>query len=93
MLDTISFEQRLYNELEKNNFKYHFGHVNYIDLRNHNGTKTLFQKDANYKYQNEFRIFIESDSQDPLKFKIGDISNITTLVDFDTFRKIKYKRP
>ena len=93
LLDTVKFEERLYNELQKRKFKYHFGHIDYIDLRSHNGKKTLFQKDTKYKFQNEFRIFIESNSQDPLKIVIGDISDITKLVDFDTFRKLKFKLP
>lgn len=93
MLDTDEFEKRLYSELERKGLKYHFGHINYIDLKNLSGRKTLFQKDKCYSYQNEFRIFIENNSQEPLSVKIGDISDISRLIDFKAFIKIRYKRP
>lgn len=93
LLDTEEFEKRLYSELEKRGLKYHFGHINYIDLKNLSGRKTLFQKDKSYSYQNEFRIFIENKSQEPLVVKIGDIGDISKLIDFKAFTKIRYKRP
>jgi len=92
-LNSEIFEERLYKELKKRDLKYHFGHVSYIDLKKHNGRKTLFQKDTKYSYQNEYRIFIENPIQDTLILKIGELSDISIIYEFDTFKQLYYKRP
>jgi hypothetical protein len=93
LLNAKKFEERLYSELKKRKMKFHFGFVHYVDLRNHTGKKSLFEKDLKYSYQNEFRIFIENEIQEPLILKIGDISDISSCCEFDTFKQLKYKRP
>lgn len=92
LLDPDKFEKKIFNELEKIKLKYHCGHLNYLDLKNYNGKKNLFQKDNKYSYQNEFRIFIENNIQEPLVLKIGDISDISMLIDFETLKEVRYKR-
>ena len=93
LLNSEMFEEKLYNELKNRNLEYHFGHVNYLDLKKHSGRKTLFQKDIKYSFQNEFRIFIENPTQDTLILKLGDLSDISVIYEFDVFKQLYYKRP
>ncbi|MBW3469036.1 hypothetical protein [Arthrospiribacter ruber] len=49
-----------------------------------------FSKREEFKYQNEFRFVINSSSKDPIKIKIGDISDIATMIPTETLLKIKF---
>lgn len=93
ILNSQIFEEKLFEELQARKLKYHFGNVEYIDLKKHSGKKTLFQKDLTYSYQNEFRIFMENDKLEPISLKLGDISDISRIYDFNTFQKLMYKHP
>ena len=91
-LNTDKFEEILFAELSLKKLNFHYGHVEYIDLKKHKGRKTLFQKDISYSYQNEFRIFIDNPTLEPLILKLGDLTEITTICDFSIFKNLKYKR-
>jgi len=69
--DTAEFLSRLHQGLESNNLKFEHTLVEYLDLLVHNGKKTVFQKDKAYEFQKEFRLFIHSNQEDIIKFKIG----------------------
>ncbi|MFD2034488.1 hypothetical protein ACFSKL_06780 [Belliella marina] len=49
-----------------------------------------FSKREEFKYQNEFRFVINSSSKEPIKIKIGDISDIATMIPTETLLKIKF---
>ena len=93
LLNTAEFEERVYDELDKRKMKFACGPVEYIDLKNFTGRKSLFQKDLKYSYQNEFRIVIDSNLQTPLLLDIGDISSISKIYEFNKFKRLLFKRP
>lgn len=49
-----------------------------------------FSKREEFKYQNEFRFIINSNSKDPIKIEIGDISDIATMIPTETLLKIEF---
>jgi hypothetical protein len=57
--------------------------IEYLDLKKHNGEKTLFQKDLDYSWQEEFRFYFENDKIDILKFSMGSIKDISEIYDLN----------
>lgn len=49
-----------------------------------------FSKREEFKYQNEFRFVINSSSKKPIIIKIGDISDIATMIPTETLLKIEF---
>jgi hypothetical protein len=85
------FQNRLEKAIKKMGLIFFKGFVEYIDLKELNGKKSVFQKDNSYSFQNEFRYFIQNTEQTPLKFCLGDISDISTMIKLEN--EIRYKKP
>jgi hypothetical protein len=85
--DNRQFFDRLVKgfENEKRNIK--TGFVKYYDKHLINGELDLFHKSNEFEYQKEFRIIVRNEGQDPIKFQIGslkEISQIFETKDLDT---------
>jgi len=89
--NTVEFLSRLHKGLEKNNLKYDYDLVQYLDLSRYNGKKSVFQKDKAYEYQKEFRLFIHRNKNDVIQFKIGDITDISILYPSSVVDTLKMK--
>lgn len=55
---------------DKNIVNYKMGPVSYSDIKKHNGEWDVFHKPLKFKYQNEVRIAIKINSNDPYRLKI-----------------------
>ena len=75
--DVPEFINRLHKHLDKQQYSWEHHMVEYIDFSDFYGKRTIFQKDKQYDYQNEFRVFIRNDKHDVIKVEIGDISDIS----------------
>lgn len=53
-------------------------------------TLTSFSKREEFKYQNEFRFVIISSSKEAIKIRIGNISDIATMIPTETLLKIEF---
>lgn len=91
------FLERLNEKLEeliKSGIMHEKGFIKYSDLRAHSGEVSLFQKDNRFAFQEEFRIYLKTDKyevNDPFKFYIGDISDISEIIDLYRVRSFYYK--
>lgn len=91
--DQNKFLKRVKKALDAFTFPYRQGLIKYLDLKTYSGDKTLFQKDLEYSYQEEFRIFLQTGSDSPFTLTIGSIEDISTLYDFEKVCTFHYKLP
>lgn len=62
---------------------WYYGFVKYFNEGNHVGEVNLFKKRSRFKYQKEFRLYLESKSDKPLFIKIGNIEDIASIIHAD----------
>jgi hypothetical protein len=87
------FLERLKQEAERQKIKLCLGKVEYLDLSKFGGQKSLFQKDIDYSWQEEFRIFVDRDANDLFTFSIGSIKDISMIVDLNKQKQFWMKIP
>lgn len=76
------FLDRVKIELDKLPYTYKYSSVKYYDEKECQGEElTFFHKRKKYSYQNEFRIYVESDSDSPLIINIGNMEDIAFLME------------
>jgi hypothetical protein len=88
------FMERLRHALDNLEFKTHMDLVEYTDLHKYSGTKTLFQKDNKYNWQEEFRIVFYTNKyemKDPYEFSIGNIEDISEIYELTKTNSFEYK--
>ena len=51
-------------------------YVEYVDSSNHSGALGFFRKLDTYRYQNEWRVVMHSNSKDALEIYLGSLSDI-----------------
>ncbi|MGE5107917.1 MAG: hypothetical protein ACM3H8_10255 [Sphingobacteriales bacterium] len=81
-------------EMGNEDIKTGYGFVNYIDLKNYSGKKNLFQKDKKFAWQEEFRIFFNTnkcENNDSLKISIGNMEDISEIIDLAKTKSLFYK--
>ncbi|HTD39505.1 MAG TPA: hypothetical protein VK671_02710 [Mucilaginibacter sp.] len=78
--DNVEFLNRIEKALQKMNLKFCHGFVTYYDRYAINGEVTFFQKPQEFAYQNEFRIYVKSNTTRPLVLKIGNLKNIAQII-------------
>jgi hypothetical protein len=54
--------------------------VEYYDENEYSGEVGRFRKSSLFSYQSEYRIALETGTQGPFRFEIGDLSDITSEV-------------
>jgi len=62
--------------------------VKYLDLSRYTGKKSVFQKDAHYSYQHEYRIFINYKKLEPIIVEVGNIDDISILCESNEIEKL-----
>ena len=77
------FEKRLKKALKKAKIKCCGKKIEYLNLKNYTGEKTLFQKDIEYSWQEEFRFYFERDSSEIFTFSMESIKDISEIYDLD----------
>lgn len=85
IFDTEKFIERVKMSLSLLKKEYQMGLVEYFDFKNFEGTfeKSFFQKDLDYAFQKEYRILISNESKDVLNINIGNIQDISVLIEGD----------
>lgn len=84
--DVQQFLSRIKSELDNLKLTYKYGMVKYRDTRyiyKDNDViefNTAFHKDTYFKYQNEFRLLINTEIEDYFDITIGSIADISTLL-------------
>lgn len=88
--DVAEFINRIETELTARNLRLTRNFVNYRDTRviwkNDKGIEfnDAFCKRECFKYQEEFRLLLETQVDDHFEFNIGDIKNITNIIEADS---------
>jgi hypothetical protein len=77
--DNPEFLKRIENGLKKMSLKFTHGFVDYYDTDKKNGEINLFEKPNEYKFQNEFRFYIQSGSIEAIKIDIGSLKDIAEM--------------
>ena len=86
---TKKFLDRIIKQIKINNLKFNLGYVSYYDKSIYSGNLDPFQKPDTFSYQYEFRVFIESSDDFPLKLEIGSIKDISQILDVSKLHSIK----
>ena len=71
------FLNQIREGIRKAGFKFKEGDVIYQDYSKYSGKLNLFHKSDKYKYQSEYRFVVYSNSTNPIKITIGDLSNFS----------------
>lgn len=90
----VEFFERLKKAGEKLKHRICGDLVEYLDLHKYSGERTLLQKDVTYSWQEEYRIIIYTDKHlqiDPFEFFIGNIEDISEIIDLTKTQKLEYK--
>lgn len=77
------FFRRIREAISKQKITAEAHQIEYLDLGRHTGDKTLFQKDQQYSWQQEFRIFFRTELAEDFQFTIGPIGDISEIYDWD----------
>ena len=82
---------RMVKTLDRINLECAHGLIEYYDENKNYDRLTLFHKPEAYKYQKEFRIVVNSKSQDPLEFDIGSLRDIAEICHIDQYAGFQFK--
>lgn len=97
ILNQPEFFNRVDNVLRKDKIEYARGCVEYLDLKNFTGLKSIFQKDNYFLWQSEYRIYMQTGKKELQTYNIGnieDISHLGKLTELTSFhiRKTRIER-
>ena len=87
------FEKRFKKALKKAKIKCCGKKIEYLNLKNYTGEKTLFQKDIEYSWQEEFRLYFERDSSEIFTFSMGSIKDISEIYDLNQQKEFLISLP
>lgn len=86
--DTVEFRNRVETALKGLLKDFRFQPVNYYDHTTYQGELNPFCKSNKYKDQNEVRLWISNEKEEPFEFFIGDISDISYKIPVSDLNKI-----
>lgn len=89
--DPGEFVKRVKKALTKQDYKFDFYPVTYLDYNTYEGELSPFTKSHIYACQSEVRFWIANDQNVDLKINIGDISDISAILSIDMFDKLEYE--
>lgn len=75
----LEFIQRVENECKAKNYTYQFSPVKYYDVREPQQGLTPFCKSDEYIAENEYRILIKGNGQEPIQLFLGDLRDIASV--------------
>jgi len=85
------FLERLRSALKQLPFKNLLGRVKYLDLKKYSGKKNLFQKHNEFEWQEELRLYLDSEINKPFQFSIGSLEDISTIYELKSNPGLKIK--
>jgi len=78
VINTPEFLVRVESGIRKTGFSGGWQLVEYVDVEQHAGIFSPFNKPGSLSHQNEFRIIVDAGSLDPIRLPIGCLKDITT---------------
>lgn len=78
VLNTQEFVDRVCAAARAANLGWEFGFIEYFDATGYSGETGPFRKPSYFAYQNEFRLVVRPGSTDPIKLRVGSLTDITT---------------
>lgn len=69
------------------NMKYAMGRISFFDEKTYNGDLNAFMKPVSFSWQNEFRLTLEVNTDDPYILNLGDLHDIAVV--FETNELVK----
>lgn len=84
------FIEKVSNELEKMDYYYRHGFVNYYKKEKVNHGLTPFHKSDKFDYQREFRFFVENELDQPIKINIGSMESYAEMFEAKGLKTFKF---
>jgi hypothetical protein len=75
---TQEFLSRIAAAAKRQGLKGEWGLVQYYDENKHTGGAGRFWKSSSFSYQSEYRIALETGTEGPFRFEVGDLTDITS---------------
>jgi len=82
--DLPRFFDRLERALRAERLSARGAFIEYVDITTHNGDLGPLRKDARFGHQQEWRLVVSNPPSDPLVLLLGDLTDITSIVDSRT---------
>lgn len=67
---------------------WYYGYVNYFNEDTYSGKLNLFKKRSRYSFQKEFRLYFATKNKTYIKIKLGNISDIATIISSDVLEHL-----
>ena len=90
IIDPNTFYERLSSAISNMGFRHRIGLVQYYDEKSYNGNLSPFHKPSRFEHQNEFRIFVEHDKDEPLSIEIGSLRDISEAFLIEEFTGLRF---
>jgi hypothetical protein len=78
VLNTQEFINRACAAAHAAGFNFSSGLITYYDKKAYSGETGLFAKPSTFAYQQEFRLAVDPGSSQPVRLRIGNLTDITT---------------
>jgi len=88
--DTDKFLKRLSHALERTKLNCRYGFVEYYDESEYSGELSILNKPIRFKHQNEWRIHIETEENEPYKLYLGNLEDISTVLDSNSINTLRF---
>jgi hypothetical protein len=85
------FLEKIELELNKNNYNFQHGFIDYYDKYDVNRNINLFEKPLEFEYQKEFRFYIENYDMKPIKIQIGSLKKYAEIINIEDLIYLKLK--
>ncbi|WP_210463004.1 hypothetical protein [Rufibacter roseolus] len=92
IFDCLAFFKILDESIVKCGYEYKRRPVIYYDPKTYNGDLTLHHKDLAFKFQEEYRILIESKENQPIKIPLPGLRNISVVIDSMAAKTLELKQ-
>lgn len=89
--NVTEFIKRVKDRLSSLSLNPHLSPVKYININEHEGSKSYFEKPLKYSYQKEFRIGIQATVEQAMTIDIGSIKDISDIVSVEKCKTITIK--
>lgn len=83
------FMKRVERAMDELKIHWYYGPVEYFNEADYDGKLHMFKKRSRYYFQNEFRIYIETENTESMKLNIGSIEDIALIAPSDTIDQLK----
>ena len=87
--DNKSFYDRLFKGFEKQKLSTKKNLVTYYDKEKKDGDVSPFEKPLEFEYQKEFRIIIQNDEEQDIKFQIGSLEDISQVMEMSSLSTLE----